>query len=420
MSCRVLPAVLCFAVGCASPDDPGAAALLDAKPRAPLACKLESRWVGHLPDAGRSQHVVLDGSGQLWTDPIIPAKYDPAADLQVSRLGRDDAVETDTLIAHANELRVRTLVARPAGGVALAWIDGVKISIALLDGTGTRVGEIASVPPQGRPYALTLALAPSGEMALLQKGFGDLSVTFLDATAQPLGTPTAAPGAGGSLVTTPAGYALASSDGKQLWLTTWSRDGTPDLAPVAFARVDTKELSWGGPSLLTLDDGFVVAWVETRHKRERFSFEPDGAYSSVLLQKLDLQGNADGPVRRLMAPVPNQVEHAPALGSAYGQIAVLWSSGPYEFDCEMAEACSHRDDTKFVLLDREDLEPRSDVLAIVRDKGFPNLQSARKELGWFDGKTIAEHDGEVVLTATVSDSNDARTAPASARVRCGE
>lgn len=343
--------------------------------------------------------------------------------------GEDQLVDED-----AQHVAARTSIALPGGGFAVLWIredlapsSGVARSLwfAAFDPAGTPTVTARRVeglePDDG--LLLRAAVSSSGNIGVLYRGpDGSARFATLDQVGDPWGASHAALAEVSVLAALPdAGFVMLGQD------TASDRSLRPELlfakieetsetqaAPAPIARAGSDRSFWMGAALLPLERGYLVAWSEAQPPRGDSSRERTGGHAIIRLRRLDEQGQPLTVPLTLRAARDNISDHRPVLAQLGEHVALFWSTAAYSYDCEDADACRHRVRGQFVLLDPDDLTPRSDLIELLRD---PDSANGRAEPALI-GATLNVRDREVLVTATLQDDADSLLAPGFATLRC--
>lgn len=435
---------MCLALALVSACKAGGAAgeppILDRSAREPLTCEVTSE----LHDFGLTATDVHDygnkvarlHGGELWI--VRTAEGDAlgrprlvASPLSLSgERGEDRLVDED-----GRRVAARALIALPGGGFAVLWIreDSSDLMYSLwfaaFDAAGaSTVGarRVEGIEPQDG-FLLEATVSSAGNIGVLHRGEdGSTQLATLDSVGDPWGPTREALRSVDDLVAAPnGGFVMlgrhAGPDGRvadELMFLRIEETSESEAEPVPIARAEGGRTFWQGTALLPLEGGYVVAWTEARHPPGPNPWEyTTGSHSIIRLRRLDENGAPVSAAAALRKQRDSVAERRPVLALFGDHVAVFWSTGPYNYDCEMVEACWHRDRGQFILIGPDDLTPRSELIDVLRDPAYPNGQTEPR-LGDLLGTELSVRDGEVLVTATLQDDDDQRLAPGFASVRC--
>jgi hypothetical protein len=417
--------------------------ILERPAREPLRCEVTSELLDfgltteHEPDDGN--HVVQLNGGELWIARTAAGDARERSRLVITPLSVSAAPAEERVVDEDGEhVAAREPIALPGGGFAVLWIrderssrSGLTYSLwfAAFDAAGTStVGarRVEGIEP-GAGFSLRASVSSSGNIGVLYEGPGThTEFATLDQVGDPWGPTHAAPTYIEALAPVPdGGFALLgwetgpdTAPVQELLFLKIEETSESQTEPVPVARPGAGRTLWQGAALVPLERGYLIAWTEARHPRGDAPWEHStGSHSIVRLRHLDEHG------KPLTAPVPlrakrdSVADRLPALAPFADHVAIFWSTGRYKYDCELPEACSHRDRGQFLLLDPEDLTPRSELVEVLRDPAFPNGRFEPR-LGDLLDTELSVRDGEVLVTATLEDDDDTRLAPGSALLRC--
>jgi hypothetical protein len=410
--------------------------ILERSTRDPLRCEVisELRDFGLTVDDYRDQNnnvIQLNGE-ELWMVRSAEGEVRWLPRLVVSPLsfsvepGEDQIVDED-----GGRVEARELIALPGGGFAVLWIrhdPSVSLWFAAFDPAGAptiAARQVEGIEPEGISF-LRATVSSSGNIAVLYGGpNGSTRLAALDQAGDPWGSTHTVLDKVSSLTAVPdGGFAMLGHEvgpdgraGQELLFLKIEETSESQADPIPVARPGDGRTSWQGAALVPLERGYLAAWTEVRHPRGNSWEHSSGSYSIIRLRRLDEHGEPLTAPVALRAKRDSVADRLPALARFGDQVAVFWSTGRYKYDCEMAEACSHRDRGQFILIDPEDLTPHSDLIEVLRDPAFPNGH-LEPRLGDLLGTELSVRDSEVLVTATLEDDDDTRHAPGFASLRC--
>jgi hypothetical protein len=325
----------------------------------------------------------------------------------------------------------RAIVALPDGGFALLWLRGDDHALwyAAFDGAGTltrAAREVQGIDVEGA--GLSARVSRAGSIGVLFEGANESQhFVTLDASGDLRGPAHEVLERVDALeATQDEGFVLLGASllepgsprvGDALLLMTTNDLGEPQGDAAQVATMSAGRTFWGA-ALVSHESGYLVAWSEARHPPGHTPWlHSTGSHSVISIQRVDRSGVRRGETVLLRAVQDSVADRRPALARFADAVAVFWSTGAYQYDCEMPEACSHRDRGQLVLIDPADLTPRSKLLEIWRDRSYPNGGSEPR-LGDLLGTALNVREPEILITATLQDDDDRRSAPGFGSIRC--
>jgi hypothetical protein len=258
-------------------------------------------------------------------------------------------------------------IARAGAGYALLWVDGsessAKLSFCLLDERGKLAGTPV-VLAQG-PYLAAGSVAPIGDHFV---------VSYAD-------------------------YQYRDS-GLVSRLLVLGADGSAQGEPVAFEHSAGAGFASTVPSLHTRGDQVLAAWSIVSGDS---SFETQDAATTIRVARFDANGERQGPMYDLQAPVKDRENVQPFWVDVGEDLGLLWAEGDIIYICA---GCVPNHLLKFVVLDGQTFTPQSNVVAAVN-----TLPSG----GLLSPETVRMGD-DLLVVSTVTYHTSAEGA--SATIRC--
>jgi hypothetical protein len=434
---------VCLVTACKDGGEVDVPPILDRSSRELLSCEVTSelRDFGLFEsdvDAYGSKVTRLAGD-ELWVVRMADGDVRGRPRLVVSPLTLTGERGEDRLVDEGGQgVTARELIALPGGGFAVLWIrndfsqqSGSTYSLwfAAFDAAGAAtVGarQVEGIQPQDG-FPLQAAVSSAGNVGVLHRGAdGSTQLATLDSVGDPWGDTREALRSVTEFVAAPdGGFVMLGRDngpdgrlGDALLFLKIEETSELRAEPVPVAQATRGHTFWQGTTLVPLERGYLVAWTEARHPPGPNPWEySTGGHSIIRIRRLDENGAPLAAAAALREQRDSVAERRPVLALFGDHVAVFWSTGPYNYDCEMAEACWHRDRGQFILIDPDDLTPRSELIEVLRDPAYPNGQTEPR-LGDLLGTALSVRDGEVLVTATLQDDDDQRLAPGFASVRC--
>jgi hypothetical protein len=297
------------------------------------------------------------------------------------------------------------------GGAAVAWTETLSdnsgsVTFARLDDAGAVAGSPIQIPSVGdAPSMLQLALS-DGSFGMVWTepldNLGTNAMKFARVTADgQAGTPrTLGQGNGAmqplSLVSAPSGYLLTYTAGS--WTT-----GLGTFVLALDAEGAPLRDAWklgngiGATSILARGERFLVAYTE-----EAGSYDTQEIQRSIRLGWLDANGERTGDVHALQAPITHDEFVHPTWIDLGDDVGLAWSQGSIIYICA---GCFPDNELRFVVLDGDDLTPKSEVLELASPTAFGLLRPRATVSG-----------SDILLIANVTHHVDAEGA--SATLRC--
>ncbi|MFO7179137.1 MAG: hypothetical protein DIU78_010600 [Pseudomonadota bacterium] len=172
--------------------------------------------------------------------------------------------------------------------------------------------------------------------------------------------------------------------------------GEPVREPV---REDGNVGSFGGfgtASVIVRGDRALVAWTEGQG-----GFELSGRSATINLRWYDSEGEPVGELLPLQEPIIDQENVTPHLVDFGDDIGLFWSQGTIIYICA---GCYPDNHLNFVVLDGEDLTPKSDVIEIESpiDQGLLNPQAVRADDTVLVTASVTHHVFAEGASATLS------------------
>jgi hypothetical protein len=259
-------------------------------------------------------------------------------------------------------------IVRAGSGYALLWVDGNESSSRLSFGLLDEDGKLAGTPlviAQG-PYLGVGDIAPVGDhfvVSYADNQYSDLGLTsrllVLDAGGGVIGEPIALEDTGGT----------------------------------GFAAI---------PSLLVRGDQVLAAWSVVNGNT---SYEVQDAAITLRVARFDADGQRQGLMYDLQAPVTDQESVDPFWVEMGDDVGLLWAEGSIIYICA---GCVPDHSLKFVVLDGQDFTPRSNAIELANTLPSGGLLSPE----------TARLDDELLVVSTVAYHTSAEGA--SGTIRCAQ
>jgi hypothetical protein len=433
---------VCLVAACKDGGEAGEPPILDRSSRELLTCEVtaELRDFGLGTDVhDYGDNIARLAGDELWLVRTVEGDVRGRPRLVVSPLsvtgerGEDRLVDED-----GQRVTARKLIALPGGGFAVLWIRrdssaqtdlALSLWFAAFDAAGVAtVGarQVEGIQPQDG-FLLQATISSASNIGVLYRGpEGSTQLAILDSVGDPWGpTHETLDSVGEFVAARDGGFVMLGRDvgpdgkaGDALLLLKIDDTSEARTEPVPVARAEGSRTFWQGTALLPLERGYLAAWTEARHPSGPNAWEySTGSHSIIRFRRLDENGAPLAAAVALREQRDSVAERRPVLAAFGKHVAVFWSTGAYNYDCEMAEACSHHDRGQFILIDPDDLTPRSELVEVLRDPAYPN-GSIEPRLGDLLGAALSVRDDDVLVTATLQDDDDERRAPGFASVRC--
>jgi hypothetical protein len=323
-------------------------------------------------------------------DPMFPG-YPGPAKLVVSTMAADGTLGASVTVSAADPDTFGGLAAAPSGdGFKLLWSEGSSLRLAGFSAQGTvsmaaRTIDVPGIGLQSAPkvaagadggFGVVYAVRPQNQPAEVRFFAIDADGTVRRAPRR-IGTSTSAFADPSTAIAASAdGYALlwrgpAGMAGRIEFAST-DLQGAERVAPRTITQPAPANVMIGGgagfdpatTALLTVESGYLAAWVEMRMDPSSFS---SGSWSIVRVARLDPSGVVQGVAAPLRAVADSMDEVEPSLTPFGDLVAVNWGRGEHIYICAGCVP-DHRID--LLLIDPRTLTPRSNVVSVTNDGTF--------------------------------------------------
>jgi hypothetical protein len=300
----------------------------------------------------------------VWGETSVDGGSHSLNSVQVNGSG---AVVTDASVLTSLARAAGPKIARTGAGYALLWVDGTESSAKLTFGLLDDRGKLTSTPvvlAQGQYLA-------AGGIAPVEDHF---VVSYAD-------------------------YQYRDS-GLVSRLLVLGADGSALGEPVAFEDSSPTGFASTVPSLHTRGNQVLAAWSIVSGDS---SFETQDAATTIRVARFDANGERQGPMYDLQAPVKDRENVQPFWLDVGDDLGLLWAEGDIIYICA---GCVPNHLLRFVVLDGQTFTPQSNVVALAN-----TLPSG----GLLSPETVRVGD-DLLLVSTVTYHTSGEGA--SATIRC--
>jgi hypothetical protein len=392
-----------------SPVDP-AGPLLDRPSGAKYDCSV-SRPIARLtkpwdsfslvPGAEQSQLALVEA------DRNNPSPNRPGNSITWSTLGVDGTLGPATIVrAPTNQPLSGVAAARNGNKSTIVWSEAsvggstYTLNSAQLDASGalaTPASVLATLAGQARPK---LVSAGSGYALLWvdSNGSSSAKLTFglLDGSGKLTGTPVVLAQSQnlgeGDIAAVGEHFAVSYSDykffnsGLMNRLLLLGSDGNALGEPIAFEDSSANGFASTFPSLLVRGEQVFVAWSVLHGDS---SYEVQEAATTIRVARFDANGQRQGPIYDLQAPVMDRENVQPFWVDMGDDVGLLWAEGSIIYICG---GCVPDHQLKFVVLDGQSFNPQSDVAVLTNTLPSGGLLSP----------ATARHGDDLLVVSTVT------------------
>jgi hypothetical protein len=309
-----------------------------------------------------------------------------------SSLAPDGTLGTPTLLYEATyptPIGVHATLANAQDGYALAWVQGEhyfdtekKLVFALVDpDKNTIIGTPSTLASTTGVLEDPILVAKENGHAIVwvsgEKTANELmfaSIGTDGASSQPKSIAKSCDLNLGEMVRFKEGFALtferrtSYETGFETWMVIMNAEGTPIGDPIRL-NGDIPFPGWNGTqsSLIARRDELLVAWSVTEGDDMMSS-----AATTLHVARFDAAGTLVSQVYELQAPVTDRELINPAWIDLGDDVGLLWSEGSIIYICG---GCIPDNQIRFVVLDGDDLAPKSDVVTLVNESSEVGLMA---------------------------------------------
>lgn len=337
------------------------------------ATTLGSGWYGTTlvehGDALEVAYIAASGASRVGVNALT---IDPALALGAERYGREGGLWGGQL-AVASKANATAIASAGTGA------EGTALELVVVDDAGTPLAPPRTIEGISLSYGQEVAIAalPDGWLLAWVAGPFDgsrLMTRRLAEDGAPVGDAVdlaAATTIGDVIAREGGGVIVGFSRGTygegEAYVLLLDDLGLATGTPQPVSPVHANMISYGAPTLLERDGGWLAAYVETYYDYNTSNPDQSESWDTIQLVALNGDGQRTGTTHRLIAPVIDTSITSPRLAAVGDRIGLAWSAGTIIYICA---GCMPDHVMRFVLLDADTMVPASNIVEVAGTSGL--------------------------------------------------